>query len=93
MNEPRFNCRGEYAYVTKCLKCKKESCRPSFFYELDLALQGKKTLDDCLADFTKEEKLTGDNQYHCAGCESKQGRFNTRKMFVPSKSKGILMCT
>ena len=77
MNDPRFNCRGEYAYVTKCLKCKKESCRPSFFYELDLALQGKKTLDDCLADFTKEEKLTGDNQYHCAGCESKQGSFYT----------------
>ena len=64
--------RGEYAYVTKCLKCKKESCRPSFFYELDLALQGKKTLDDCLADFTKEERLTGDNQYLCASCESKQ---------------------
>ena len=77
VNDPRFYCRGEYAYVTKCLKCKKESCRPSFFYELDLALQGKKTLDDCLADFTKEEKLTGDNQYHCAGCESKQGRFYT----------------
>ena len=72
MNEARITSRGEYAYVTKCLKCKKESCRPSFFYELDLALQGKKTLDDCLADFTKEEKLTGDNQYHCAGCESKQ---------------------
>ena len=31
--------RGEYAYVTKCLKCKKESLRPSYFYELDLALQ------------------------------------------------------
>ena len=74
--------RGEYAYVTKCLKCKKESCRPSFFYELDLALQGKKTLDDCLADFTKEEKLTGDNQYLCAGCESKQGSFNPGNFYV-----------
>jgi ubiquitin carboxyl-terminal hydrolase 48 len=64
--------RGEYAYVTKCLKCKKENLTPSFFYELDLTLQGKKTLADCLSDFTKDEKLTGDNQYFCVGCNGKQ---------------------
>ena len=33
--------RGEYAYVTKCCKCQRESKTPSFFYELDLPLQGK----------------------------------------------------
>ena len=32
--------RGEYAYVTKCCKCQRESKTPSFFYELDLPLQG-----------------------------------------------------
>ena len=26
----------------------------------------------CLDDFLKEEKLEGDNQYYCNGCESKQ---------------------
>ena len=31
--------RGEYYYSTKCNKCKRESRRPSFFYELDLTLQ------------------------------------------------------
>ena len=32
--------RGEYAYVTKCCHCQRESKTPSFFYELDLPLQG-----------------------------------------------------
>ena len=74
--------------MTKCLKCKKESCRPSHFYELDLALQGKKTLDDCLADFTKEEKLTGDNQSLCAGCESKQVSVNCQSVKFSSTVQG-----
>ena len=56
--------RGKYAYVTKCCKCERESKRPSDFYELDLALQGQKTLTNCLQDFLKEEKLEGDNQYY-----------------------------
>jgi ubiquitin carboxyl-terminal hydrolase 48 len=64
--------RGEYAYVTTCYKCQRESKRSSAFYELDLALQGQKTLANCLEDFLKEEKLEGDNQYYCGGCQSKQ---------------------
>ncbi|TRY79895.1 hypothetical protein TCAL_10043 [Tigriopus californicus] len=64
--------RGEYAYVTKCMACKRESSRPSFFYELDLTLQGNKTLKDCLEDFTKKEKLQGDNQYFCENCNAKK---------------------
>ena len=33
---------------------------------------GQKTLLSCLYDFLKQEKLEGDNQYYCNGCESKQ---------------------
>ena len=57
--------RGEYAYVTKCCHCQRESKTPSYFYELDLPLQGQKTLLSCLQDFLKDEKLEGDNQYLC----------------------------
>ena len=32
--------RGELAYVTSCCNCERESKSPSFFYELDLPLQG-----------------------------------------------------
>jgi ubiquitin carboxyl-terminal hydrolase 48 len=45
--------RGEYAYVTTCLACRKESVTPSHFYELDLALAGNKNLATCLEDFLK----------------------------------------
>ena len=64
--------RGEYAYVTKCCHCQRESKTPSYFYELDLPLQGQKTLLSCLQDFLKDEKLEGDNQYFCQGCECKR---------------------
>ena len=63
---------GGYDYVTTCLTCKRESKRPSSFYELDLTLQGNKTLYDCMDGFLKEERLEGDNQYFCEGCFSKQ---------------------
>ncbi|XP_034233930.1 ubiquitin carboxyl-terminal hydrolase 48-like [Thrips palmi] len=66
------NFRGEYQYVTKCSKCHTESTRPSNFYELDLSIQGHKTLGDSLAEFLHEEKLEGANRYHCAVCGDKQ---------------------
>ena len=64
--------RGEYAYVTTCQTCKIKSVRPSLFYELDLALAGNKTISDCLNDFTKVERMTGDEKYFCENCCSKQ---------------------
>ena len=66
--------RGEYAYVTTCSACNRESVCPSDFYEIDLALAGHKTLtiDKCLEDFLKEEKMTGNERYFCEGCNAKQ---------------------
>lgn len=66
------NFKGEYSYVTKCSKCQRESTRPSTFYELDLNIQGHRTLGDSLAEFLHEEKLEGANKYHCAVCGDKQ---------------------
>ncbi|XP_050532812.1 ubiquitin carboxyl-terminal hydrolase 48-like isoform X2 [Daktulosphaira vitifoliae] len=66
------NFRGEYKYVTTCLNCKTESTRPSTFYELDLNIKGHKTLNDSLQEFLKEEQLSGDDQYYCNHCNSKQ---------------------
>lgn len=59
-------------FVFSCLKCKKKSIRPSTFYELDLNIKGHKTLNDSLQEFLKEENLTGDDQYYCDHCKSKQ---------------------
>ncbi|PFX23853.1 Ubiquitin carboxyl-terminal hydrolase 48 [Stylophora pistillata] len=64
--------RGDYFYVTECLKCGNKSKRLSRFYELDLNIQGHSSLNQCIKEFLKEEKLDGDNQYYCTQCNSKQ---------------------
>ena len=64
--------RGELTYLTTCLNCQQQSARPSQLYELDLALEGNNFLQDCLDDFTKVEQMTGDEQYYCDTCHSKQ---------------------
>ncbi|XP_066493077.1 ubiquitin carboxyl-terminal hydrolase 48 isoform X2 [Tiliqua scincoides] len=63
---------GEYAYVTVCNQCGRESKLISKFYELELNIQGHKQLLDCITEFLKEEKLEGDNRYFCETCQSKQ---------------------
>lgn len=63
---------GDYAYVTTCSGCQNSSQTHSKFYELDLHIQGHKTLEDSITDFLHEEKLEGDNQYMCSTCCSKQ---------------------
>ncbi|ETE59587.1 Ubiquitin carboxyl-terminal hydrolase 48 [Ophiophagus hannah] len=63
---------GEYAYVTVCNQCGRESKLISKFYELELNIQGHKQLSDCITEFLKEEKLEGDNRYFCESCQSKQ---------------------
>ncbi|XP_054251052.1 ubiquitin carboxyl-terminal hydrolase 48 isoform X4 [Indicator indicator] len=69
---------GEYAYVTVCNQCGRESKLLSKFYELELNIQGHKQLTDCITEFLKEEKLEGDNRYFCETCQSKQNA--TRKI-------------
>lgn len=63
---------GEYFYVTECHSCGNKSKRLSRFYELDLNIQGHSSLNQCIKEFLKEEKLDGDNQYYCTQCNSKQ---------------------
>ena len=63
---------GDYAYVTTCSGCHNSSQTHSKFYELDLHIQGHKTLEDSITDFLHEEKLEGDNQYMCSTCCRKQ---------------------
>ncbi|XP_066462363.1 ubiquitin carboxyl-terminal hydrolase 48 isoform X3 [Eleutherodactylus coqui] len=69
---------GQYAYVTICSRCGRESKLVSKFYELELNIQGHKQLTDCVTEFLKEEKLEGDNRYFCETCQSKQNA--TRKI-------------
>ena len=63
---------GNYAYVTRCSNCNNASERMSEFYELDLNIQGHKTLAESLKGFLEVEKLEGDNKYMCSKCNGKQ---------------------
>ncbi|KAL2091610.1 hypothetical protein ACEWY4_013873 [Coilia grayii] len=63
---------GMISYVTICDQCGRSSCLPSRFYELELNIQGHKTLVECLTEFLKEENLDGDNRYFCESCQTKQ---------------------
>ncbi|XP_007518887.1 ubiquitin carboxyl-terminal hydrolase 48-like [Erinaceus europaeus] len=84
---------GEYAYVTICSGCGRESKLSSKFYELELNIQGHTQLTDSISEFLKEEKLEGDNQYFCENCQSKQNA--TRKirlLSLPCTLNLQLMC-
>lgn len=63
---------GTYAYVTRCSNCHTDSERLSEFYELDLNIQGHRTLADSLKGFLEVENLEGDNKYMCSQCNGKQ---------------------
>ncbi|XP_006641945.1 ubiquitin carboxyl-terminal hydrolase 48 isoform X1 [Lepisosteus oculatus] len=73
---------GQFAYVTVCNHCGRESQLLSRFYELELNIQGHKQLTDCVTEFLKEEKLEGDNRYFCESCQSKQNA--TRRIKLQS---------
>ena len=72
--------RGTYKNVTKCLKCNNERSKMSHFYELDLPLQGHKSLDECLEDFLKKETMDGDNKVFCEKCGSNQDTVRMTKL-------------
>ncbi|XP_061583963.1 ubiquitin carboxyl-terminal hydrolase 48 isoform X2 [Cololabis saira] len=63
---------GQFFYVTVCNQCGRSSALPSRFYELELNIQGHKSLTECVTEFLKEEKLDGENRYFCESCQSKQ---------------------
>lgn len=53
---------------SKCGQTSEASSNVEDFYELELNVKGLKSLDGSLSDYLSEEKLEGDNQYHCESC-------------------------
>lgn len=60
------------SYVTKCLRCKNKSMRPSSYYEISLNIKGHKSVEDCIGSYLSAEVLEGENKYFCEHCDSKQ---------------------
>ncbi|KAK4793462.1 hypothetical protein SAY86_023897 [Trapa natans] len=66
--------RGGVSHVTTCSKCGNDSevsSKVEDFYELELNVQGLKSLKDSLDDYLNVEELSGDNQYFCDSCKQR----------------------
>ncbi|KAL4067914.1 hypothetical protein J3A83DRAFT_4097639 [Scleroderma citrinum] len=64
--------QGQLVYGTTCSKCSNKSERSNNFLELEINIENNSRLEDRIAAFLQDEKLTGDNQYHCSHCEALQ---------------------
>ncbi|XP_062922369.1 ubiquitin carboxyl-terminal hydrolase 8 isoform X2 [Mobula hypostoma] len=74
--------QGQFKSTVQCLTCHKRSRTFEAFMYLSLPLpsSSKCTLQDCLKLFSKEEKLTDNNRFHCSNC--KAHRDSTKKLEI-----------
>ncbi|KAJ1420139.1 Ubiquitin-specific peptidase 48 [Sesbania bispinosa] len=66
--------RGSVSHVTTCSQCGRDSeasSKMEDFYELELNVNGLKSLDESLDDYLTVEELHGDNQYFCESCKTR----------------------
>ncbi|XP_067874408.1 ubiquitin carboxyl-terminal hydrolase 8 [Heterodontus francisci] len=74
--------QGQFKSTVQCLTCHKRSRTFEAFMYLSLPLpsSSKCSLQDCLKLFSKEEKLTDNNRFHCSNC--KAHRDSTKKLEI-----------
>ncbi|GAA6016907.1 hypothetical protein JCM11491_006909 [Sporobolomyces phaffii] len=63
---------GSMVYGTRCHECGHASERPASFLELEVSLTRDCKLENRISQSLQDEKLTGDNQYHCENCDAKR---------------------
>jgi hypothetical protein len=63
---------GRQEFSVTCRKCNHVSSRQETFCELDLAVEGQKSISESLEHYFQEELLDGDNKYECSTCNSRQ---------------------
>ncbi|KAG9012112.1 hypothetical protein FRB93_002255 [Tulasnella sp. JGI-2019a] len=76
---------GLLTYGTECHNCGFKSERDSEFYELEINLKPKCTLERRITALLESEDLTGDNKYHCHRCQGLQDatRYTKLKKLPP----------
>ncbi|WVR03142.1 hypothetical protein IAU60_000132 [Kwoniella sp. DSM 27419] len=72
-----------------CSRCNKPSDTFDWFLDLSLDVNkgGKKSIASMMSGFTKEDRLEGDNKYHCDNCKAKA---NATKSFKIEQAPPIL---
>jgi len=63
--------QGQLKSTIQCLTCDKESVTFDVFMYLSLPVPASRScsLDDCLAAFLKEERMTGSSRWNCTRCK------------------------
>ncbi|KAJ8036442.1 Ubiquitin carboxyl-terminal hydrolase 8 [Holothuria leucospilota] len=71
--------QGQFRSVVRCLVCNNKSVKYDSFMHLGLPIPSKTkcTLEDCLKEFSSEEKLVGDNAIHCSHCKRNRDSVKT----------------
>ena len=67
---------GKMISYIRCKNVDYKSTRTESYYDIQLNIKGKKTIEESFADYVKTETLEGDNKYD-AGSFGLQVRFNT----------------
>jgi ubiquitin carboxyl-terminal hydrolase 8 len=64
---------GLYSSTVTCLECnnKSVSFEPFNILQLPIPEKDKSTLNECLDEYTKPEKLDDDNKFYCSKCNKK----------------------
>ncbi|CAM9834322.1 unnamed protein product [Chrysoparadoxa australica] len=63
--------KGHLQYLTQCIGCQVVSTRDSEFMDLQLQIEGKDSVLQCLKGYLSTELLTDENKYLCGACNSK----------------------
>ena len=64
--------RGDRAHVTTCRGCNRASEKLEPFYELELPIRGRASVEAALRASLEPESLDGDNAYECDECTVRQ---------------------
>jgi len=79
---------GRVKYVTRCRGCGTERAPPEHpFHELDLSVEGVKSVEEALLAYQAVEVMSGENQYECSVCN---GRRDAERCTVILKAPSVL---
>ena len=59
--------RGEFVNYIECINVPYKSERPEYFYDLQMPIEGCKTIYDSFRKYVLPETLNGENRYHAEG--------------------------
>ena len=71
---------GKEASIVTCSRCKKESESSVAFQDIELSIQGCKSIQDCLDKYYREEYMSGDNRYFCGTCNGHEEAVRKTKL-------------